>query len=247
MSENLTIPQPETQLSQVSRVVDTFVAPSKTFTDVRRNRSWWLPFLITVMLSYMFLWAAATKVGFHQLTINSINENPSQAAKFDKLNPQQQAAQLSVAAAVTKGFFYGTPILILVIAAICALVFWGCLKIPGGQADFSSIFAVLMYASLIQQVKSILGTIVLFAAGDASGFNLQNPVPTNPGSFLDASSAHWLKSLLSSIDVITLWYLLVVTIGCAIVSKLKKGPTAAVVFGLWILVVLFSVGWAAAF
>ena len=34
---------PETQsLSEVERVIDTFVAPSKTFTDIRRNASWWM-------------------------------------------------------------------------------------------------------------------------------------------------------------------------------------------------------------
>jgi hypothetical protein len=64
---------------------------------------------------------------------------------------------------------------------------------------------------------------------------------------MDASSAHWLKSLGTSIDVITIWYLLLVAIGCAIVSKLKKGPALAVVFGLWILVVLCKVVWTAAF
>ena len=37
-----------TGLSQVERVVDTFVAPSKTFTDILRSTSWWLPFLLLV-------------------------------------------------------------------------------------------------------------------------------------------------------------------------------------------------------
>jgi hypothetical protein len=104
-----------------------------------------------------------------------------------------------------------------------------------------------MYAGLIPLVKLVLGTIVLFAAGDASGFDINNPIPTNPGAFMDASSAHWLKALGTSIDVIVIWNLLVVALGCAIVSKLKKGTTLALVFGLWILVVLIKVGWAAAF
>ena len=37
-----------TGLSQVERVVDTFVAPSKTFADILRSTSWWLPFLIQI-------------------------------------------------------------------------------------------------------------------------------------------------------------------------------------------------------
>ena len=30
-------------LSQTERVVDTFLAPTKTFADVLRSASWWLP------------------------------------------------------------------------------------------------------------------------------------------------------------------------------------------------------------
>jgi len=247
MSDNLSVPQPEGQLSQVSRVVDTFVAPSKTFNDLLRDRSWWLPFLITVVITYMFFWAAASKVGFRQLTLNSINESPSSAARFEKLTPDQQAVQLRVAASITKGIFVAWPILALIIVAVFALILWLCMKVPGGQADFAGIFAVLIYAGLIPLVKLVLGIIVLFTAGDASGFDINNPIPTNPGAFMDASSAHWLKALGTSIDVIVIWNLLVVALGCAIVSKLKKGTTLALVFGLWILVVLIKVGWAAAF
>jgi len=246
MSDNPSIPLPATHLTQVGRVVNTFVAPSKTFTDVLRDRKWWLPFLISVVFTYLFLWAAATKVGFRQITLNSMSENPSAAAQFEKLSSDQQAARLSVAAAVTKGIFIASPVVAVIVVAIFALVLWGCLKVPGGQADFSSIFTVLMYAGLIPLVKLVLGVVVLFAAGDASGFNINNPIPTNPGAFMDASSAHWLKALATSFDVILIWNLVVVAIGCAIVSKLKKGSAMAVVFGLWILVVLCKVAWAAA-
>ncbi len=41
----------EQGLSQVERVVDTFIAPSKTFTDILRSTSWWLPFLLAVVVS----------------------------------------------------------------------------------------------------------------------------------------------------------------------------------------------------
>ncbi|HKE33405.1 MAG TPA: hypothetical protein VKD65_16855, partial [Candidatus Angelobacter sp.] len=33
-------------LSEPQRIVNTFVAPSKAFEDIRRNTSWWLPWLI---------------------------------------------------------------------------------------------------------------------------------------------------------------------------------------------------------
>jgi len=42
-------------LSQGARIVNTFFAPSKTFTDLRRNASWWAPFLLSVIVSILFV------------------------------------------------------------------------------------------------------------------------------------------------------------------------------------------------
>ncbi|MGB7554313.1 MAG: hypothetical protein WBM04_08060 [Candidatus Korobacteraceae bacterium] len=39
-------PVEQPPLSQAERVVDTFVAPSKTFTDIRRNATWWVPWVL---------------------------------------------------------------------------------------------------------------------------------------------------------------------------------------------------------
>jgi Yip1 domain len=241
MSDNLSIPQPETHLSQANRVVNTFVAPSKTFTDVLRDRSWWLPFLITAVVTYLFIGAAAYKVGFHQLTINNISADPASAARMEQLPPAQQEAGMKFAETLTKGISFLVPVLALAAIAIFALVVWGSAKGFGGTADYSSVFAMFIYAGLIQTVKPILAIIVLFVGGDVSGFNMDNPVGTNAGFFLDGSAAHWLKSLLTSIDVFTLWYLVVLTIGLSVVAKLKRGSAGTIIFGWWALIVLFKV------
>ena len=42
-------------LSQGQRIIDTFTAPSKTFNDIKHgNKSWWLPFVIYVVLGFAF-------------------------------------------------------------------------------------------------------------------------------------------------------------------------------------------------
>ena len=40
------VPVEQPPLSQVERVVDTFIAPRKTFTDIRRSTSWWVPWVL---------------------------------------------------------------------------------------------------------------------------------------------------------------------------------------------------------
>jgi len=54
-------------LSEGQRLVDVFFAPSKTFTDLRRNASWWAPFLIIAIVSLLFVYTVDQKVGFRKV------------------------------------------------------------------------------------------------------------------------------------------------------------------------------------
>ena len=73
--------QPEagttTGLTQWQRVANTFTAPSKTFEDIKRgNRSWWMPYLIMVVIGYIFFAAVTTKIGWNQVAQNAIHMDP---------------------------------------------------------------------------------------------------------------------------------------------------------------------------
>ena len=68
-----------TPLSQPARVINTFFAPGKTFTDLRRSASWWLPFLITAIISIAYVSVADQKVGFRKIAENQLRAQPKQA------------------------------------------------------------------------------------------------------------------------------------------------------------------------
>src|ERR1039458_4094500 len=54
-------------LSQLERVVNTFVAPTATFKDILRSTSWWLPFVLTVVAAVGVILAIQQKVGWEQV------------------------------------------------------------------------------------------------------------------------------------------------------------------------------------
>jgi hypothetical protein len=64
-----------------------------------------------------------------------------------------------------------------------------------------------------------------------------NPADTNPA----------LYSLASSIDLITIWTLVLVGIGTALVAGVKRSSGYIASFGWWAVVVLVGAGLAAAF
>src|SRR5579864_1339714 len=100
------------RLSQGARIVNTFIAPSKTFTDLRRNASWWAPWLLIAIFSLLFVYAMGRQIGFDQISRNQIAHS-SRAEQFDKLPPDQQARQIQLSIKITRFFAYGSPVLIL--------------------------------------------------------------------------------------------------------------------------------------
>ena len=236
-------------LSQGQRLTSIFTAPSRTFNDIKNgNRSWWLPFIIYVVLGFAFYGAVNAKVGMRQVSENQIKLSPKAEERMAGLTPEQREQQMKISTAITQGVFLATPIFILVMGVVISAVLLGTINFGfGGRAKFGSIFAVWMYAMLPSCIKTILGIVVLFAGAAPESFNIKNFAPTNIGAFLPTDMNAGLYSLATSIDFVTIWTLVLVGIGTAIVASTKRTSGYIASFGWWAVVVVVGAGLAAAF
>jgi hypothetical protein len=234
-------------LSQVERVVDTFVAPTKTFKDILRNTSWWLPFVLAVLVSLGVTFAIDRQVGFERVVENIVQSSPKQSEQLASLTPEQREARVKAMAKGYRYTSYASPIFILVFTALGALVLWGSFNFGlGAQTTFRQMFCLWMYCSLPRLLGGLLTVVILYFGGDAESFDFKNPVGTNIGYYL-ADVPAWLKTGLGFFDVIGLWTLLLLVIGTAVVAKVSRGRAAAVVVGWWVLILVVSVASTAAF
>jgi hypothetical protein len=234
-------------LTQWQRVVDTFTAPSKTFTDIKLgHKSWWLPFVIYVVLGFAFYGVVNSKIGMRQVVDNQVRLNPKSEERMAQLTPEQRETQMKISTTITQGVFLGGPVVLLAMGAIIALVLWGTINFGfGGRAKFGSIFTVWMYAMLPSIIKTILGIVVIYVGVAPESFNIKNFAPTNLGAFLPTDINPALYSLATSVDVITIWSLALVGIGVAIVAGVKRSSGYISSFGWWAIVVLLGAGIAA--
>ena len=243
MSESVAQPEASAApLGQVQRVVDTFVAPSKTFVDVRRSASWWLPWLIGVIVTLGLGYSIQSRITWDKAYDNILKQSPKQMQRFEQLPADQQARQKQVAAKFTGIIFWCTPALGLLFTVIIAAVLLATINFGfGGTAKFGQMFAVVMYGFLPLAIKAILGIVTIFAGVDPDSFNLNNYVGTNLGYYLSQDVSKPLMALATSLDFITIWCLILLTIGCAIIGNVKKGKAATAVFGWWVLIVAVKV------
>jgi hypothetical protein len=233
-------------LSQVERVVDTFVAPSKTFTDILRSTSWWLPFLLLVLVTLASTVVVEKQVGWERVAENQIRQNPKQEEATANLTPEQRASRMQVTAKIYSYTSYGSFVFILVFVAIFALIYWASFNFGlGAKTTFGQMFAVCMYASLPRLLIGILAILTLLFGNSAESYDMRNPAGTNLAYFMPDSGPA-LKAALGFFDLIGFWQLVLLVIGTAIVAKVSTGKAAAVVVGWWLLGMLVSVGIAAA-
>lgn len=238
----LAIPAEQKPLTEVERVVDTFVAPSKTFTDIRRSARWIVPWILMSIVGLAMVFTVDKKLTMETAYENQLRQSPKQMDKIDNLPPDGKANALRIGANATRYFSYAAPLLTLIFIGVIAAVLMATFNFGfGAEVKFMQAMAISMYAFLPTIIKTLIAT-VLVGIGAAEGFTFQNPVASNLGGLADPNSAHFLYSVLSAIDVFNIWVLVLTGIGYSCVTRVKRGTCMGIVFGWWIVVTLIGAG-----
>ena len=230
-----TNPVPEVRLSEGARIINTFIAPSKTFTDLRRNASWWAPWIILSIISVAFIYTISRQVGFEQVSRNQIAHS-SRADQFDRLPADQQARQLQLSSKIIAAIGYANPALLLLFLLVETAVLWGTFKVAASaETSFKTAYAIVMYAALPGVIGAILAIISLFAGVSPEAFDINNPAGTNLAYYLDPeSTGKFVRGMASAVDVFSWWSIVLIGIGFACTSKVKRS-TAIIIVAVWFL------------
>jgi len=223
-------------LSEPSRIINSFIAPSKTFTDLRRNSSWWVPWILISVVALLFVYTVQVKVGFDQVVHNEIANNARSEAQLSRLPADQRAERLQGITKFTQAVAYASPVTGLIAFVIIAAVLMATFNFGAGASiPFKTSLAVVTYGNLPTVIYSLLGILSLAIGVNPEGFNIRNPVATNPAYFLDPTGNRFVYGMASALDLFVLWTLILMAIGYSAVSKIKRSTAVAVILG-WYLV-----------
>ena len=242
------VPESAPPLSQGQRIINTFIAPSKAFADLRRSASWWLPFLLMSLASLLFVYVVDQKIGFRKVAENQLQMSPKGAARMEQLPPEDRNRQMQQQATGFRYFSYGYPVIIVIWNLLMAAILFATFKFAAGaDVKFKVALAIVMYASLPLIIKSLLAMLSVGVGASADSFTFQNPIASNPGYFLNPADSRWLYSLGSALDIFMVWTLALTAIGFSAVSKVKRSTALLIVFGWYLFFVVASTGLGAAF
>ena len=240
-----TVPSPA--LGEGERLLNVFVEPSATFRDLPRAPRWWSPWLIVSALSLVFVILLSQRIGFEQVSENQIALS-SRADQFEKLPPDQRQAALARSVMLVKIFSYGVPVTLLLVYLITAGILLGVFNAGmGAQIKFPVMLSIVTYSGLIRVIGTVLAVALMFGA-QPDRYNVANATGTNVAYFLDpATTNKFVYNMLSGVDAISIWCIILMGIGVAAVSKVKRGTAILTIVGLFFAWKLLTSALSAAF
>jgi len=257
-SESYTQPEPEepARLGPLSRLSGTLFSPGETFADVNRKPTWIAPMIVAVVtvLASAFFFQWRVQPDWDSIIRTQIKK--SLERRNQSIPEEQLQQQVNVGKSFAKFFPIIGAVIIPAMYAIIAGIFALGLMLIQAKTTYKKILSVVAWTMCATGVVSAIVTMASLMVRDEAELKSIDPtkpegvVPTNLAAFLPSGSSPVLESLAGSIDIFTLWNLILLSIGLAIIAGSKKitaGKTARVVLGFWLVYVLVKLGWRAAF
>jgi hypothetical protein len=241
--------EPLAPLSEPQRLANTFIAPSKTFADLKQKPGWWVPWLLLALLSFAVAYLVERKVGYDRVVETSLKMAPKRAESLDRLPADERERQLSLHVHITQAAMYAGPLILLLIGILVAAVLMATLNfVAGSEIGFKMSLAVLFYSWLPPSVvKTLIAAISMMTPGFApERFNIENPAATNlAGLMVFPPPSPALYKLAAAVDIFSIWTILLLGLGFSYAGNVKRSTATLVVAAWYVFATFVGVAWAA--
>jgi hypothetical protein len=235
---------PVHEMSEAARLAGVFFSPGKTFNDIARRPRWWIPVILIAILGTVFLNAFTQRVGWESVIRQAIERLPN----AQSMTAEQRQQAITNGARLYQYLGYGgsavgTLFYVFVVAVLLMFLFDTMMSAGIG---LKRMMAIVAYGFLPLAIQTILSMVVLFLK-DPDEFNLQNPLMFNVGAYLSPDAPAALRAVGSSIDLFSLWIIVLLAIGVSSAArKMSFGKAFAGIALPWVLWVCAKTGLAAA-
>ncbi len=208
------------------RVFGILTSPRETFERVMADPRW-VAILALGVGSMAVLGSLLLTTDFAQRAM--LDEQISTMESFgvavtDEVRAEMEQSGES-AAYTTFGFLLvGVPVVCVILAGMLHGVGYGLL---GAGASFGQVFSVVAHAGVVFPVQQLLAVPLNYAREAITS-------PTTLAAFapmLDEDAFAY--KLLSTIDLVNVWWIMILSIGLAVAWKRRTAPIATTLFGIY--------------
>lgn len=234
-------------MSTPETLTGIFFEPGRTFEALRARPRFLVATLI--MIAVLFLWNAAffSKVDYNEMVREAITNSPQAESLTAEQKEQQIAIQTN---RFVKAFAFVSPVIFIPLFIVIggAIYLLGAMAM-GKKVSFKQALAIWAYSSLPPLLIVMLANIVLVLIrppdiSDAAMAS-RGMVHANPSVAIDKAAHPVLATALGTFDLFAIYGLALAAIGMRKVARMSSGSAWAIVIGLYLLGLLFKLGFAA--
>lgn len=246
MEESVAAAAEAPRMNFPQRLAGVFFEPTNTFRDINLRASWLGIFLIAGVLGMASAYTVSSRIDREAVMRKALESSPIKLTD-EQINQQVQA---DAARQQNPLFKYGTLVLVPILTLITYLVIAGAFLLAfiilGASVNYKKSLAVTAWCYAPPgMIAAILSIIVLYLKEPGSVDVSHGVLMSNLGVLVDNKAHAVLGSLLSSIDIFSLWTIMLLSIGFAAISdrKLTTKKAATGVLLVWAVYVLGKIGW----
>jgi hypothetical protein len=210
-------------MSTPARIAGVFFEPGKTFADIGKRPTWFVPLLLVILGSVAFYTTYGQKIGWVRAMQQQIATNPKVAQQIEQIPAEQRDAQLALRAKIMGiGYQVAPAIMIPIISLISAAILLGLTSMMSAGLRFKQVFAIVCFAGMPTVLKFLLSIVVVFLK-NPDDFNIMNPLAFNFAAFMDPiNSSKFLYTFALAFDAFAIWTILLTAIGLSAAAGRKK-------------------------
>jgi hypothetical protein len=212
--------QPES-MGEIGRLTGIIWEPKPVFEDLAARPRWWVPIVLLTIMSVVFVTAFERRVGIDTFARQQLDKQFQTNPQMSQLSAEQRDRAVSLSVTITKySMFGGAVVGIAISTLLIAVIMLGMMNWLGGAGlKFKQAFSITAYSFIPSLISSVLTMVVMFLK-NPEDFDLQRPLPANLGAFLSTQTTpKWLLGFASSIDLFTIWIMLLMALGFSVFAK----------------------------
>ena len=221
------------------RFAGVLFAPADTFRDIARRPDIVMPLIVLVVISFVVSALIIPRMDFEAAFREQMASQNSKMSDADL----DRAAKMG--SAFGKVMAWTGPIWGILIWVIIAGVLLLAHRLFGGEGNFKQAFSTVLYSWIPLIISGIVTGIVAIARGEIDPTGMQTLVKSNPAFLVDMKDNPILFAALTSLDIFTIWTIILLVIGFSTLSRLSRAKSAAIIVSLWLVTVVVKLGFAA--
>ncbi|HXO20293.1 MAG TPA: YIP1 family protein [Thermoanaerobaculia bacterium] len=230
--------------NSLGRLAGALISPVKTFRSIGERPTWVVALLVLALVLGSVSYVVSLRTDWEDIIRQSVRESgrdvPAQALEQQISITKKIGPYLAIAGGLI--FLPGG-------FALFALVLWVTFKLLGSELDYRRSFATTLHAMMPLALGQLLSLPAVLSRATIGYQDIKagSFLPTNLALLAPDGTSHAVMALLASLDLFSLWVVVLLIVGFHLVARVSKAAAAGGVLVLWALFILIKVGWASLF